>query len=126
MTPATLRPASYDDLNALCRGITTSFVHLETRDAYGTEVELPHMAKWRRGEADDFAWLGWWLEMLRAHRAADRTCRRGTIGSDGQPASLYATTTMAPFAASSGDSFVVPLPRAFTMALAVAAWLLLA
>jgi hypothetical protein len=32
-------------------------IHLETRDAYGTETELPHMAKWRAGEPDDFEWL---------------------------------------------------------------------
>lgn len=77
-----LRPVTADDLNALCRGITTSFVHLETRDSYGTEVELPHMAKWRRGETDDFAWLGRWQEMLREHRAAGRTCRRARVVSE--------------------------------------------
>jgi len=47
-----MRPVTYHDLNDLCRGIRTSFVHLETRDAYGTEVELPHLAKWLRGEID--------------------------------------------------------------------------
>src|SRR5262249_58986526 len=82
-----MRRASYDALNELCRGIRKSFVHLETRDSYGTEIELPHLAKWRRGEPDDFAWLGWWLEMLRGHRAAGRTCRRVRIGSE--PVSDY-------------------------------------
>jgi hypothetical protein len=82
VTPPLLRPASSDDLNELCRGITASFVHLETRDAYGTEVELPHMAKWRRGEPDDYAWLGWWFEALRGHRAAGRTCRRARVVSE--------------------------------------------
>lgn len=77
-----MRPASYDKLNDLCRGIKKSFVHLETRDAYGTEVELPHMAKWRRGQRDDFAWLDWWLDMLRGHRTAGRTCRRARIVSE--------------------------------------------
>lgn len=78
-----MRPASYEELNELCRGIRKSFVHLETRHAYGTDVELPHMAKWRRGESDDFAWLGWWLEMLGGHRPAGRTCRRvrGGVGA---------------------------------------------
>jgi hypothetical protein len=42
-----MRVATYDELNDLCRGITRSFVHLETRDSYGTEVELPNLAKWR-------------------------------------------------------------------------------
>jgi len=87
-----MRPASYDELNELCRGIRTSFVHLETRDAYGTDVELPHMAKWRRGEPDDFAWLSWWLEMLRGHRAAGRTCRRLRIVSE--PISDYQRWTL--------------------------------
>jgi hypothetical protein len=32
-----MRAASYDDLNQLGRGIRKSFVHLETRDAYGRE-----------------------------------------------------------------------------------------
>jgi hypothetical protein len=77
-----MRRATYDELNQLCRGIAISFVHLETRDAYGTEVELPHMAKWRRGEQDDFAWLGWWLDMLRGHRAAGRSCRRARVVSE--------------------------------------------
>jgi hypothetical protein len=40
------------------------------------------MTKWRRGEPDDFAWLGWWLEMLCAHRTAGRTCRRARIVSE--------------------------------------------
>ncbi|WP_433063170.1 DUF6879 family protein [Dactylosporangium sp. CS-033363] len=92
MNPPSLRRASYHDLNALCRGITTSFVHLETRDAYGTEVELPHMAKWRRGEADDLGWLGWWLDMLREHRAAGRTCRRARVVSE--PVSDYQQWTL--------------------------------
>ena len=77
-----MRRVGYEDLNNLCRGIDRSFVHLETRDAYGTEAELPHMAKWRRGESDGFAWLGWWLEMLRSHRAAGRTCRRARVVSE--------------------------------------------
>jgi hypothetical protein len=92
VTAPSLRPASYDDLNRLCRAITSSFVHLETRDAYGTEVELPHMAKWRRGEPDDLAWLGWWLEMLRGHRTAGRTCRRARVVSE--PVSEYQQWTL--------------------------------
>lgn len=94
-----MRPASYDELNELCRGIKRSFVHLETRDAYGTEVELPHMAKWRNGEPDDLAWLGWWLEMVRGHRAAGRTCRRARVVSE--PLSNYQQWTL-----SHADVFV--------------------
>lgn len=81
------RLIGYDDLNELVQDIETSFVHLETRDAYGTEIELPHMAKWRRGEPDDHAWLTWYLDMLRDHCAADRTCRRARVVSE--PLSEY-------------------------------------
>jgi hypothetical protein len=77
-----MRPSSSEELTELCKGIKKSFVHLETRDAYGTETELPHWGKWRRGEADDSDWLDWWLEMLRGHRAAGRTCRRARIVSE--------------------------------------------
>jgi hypothetical protein len=76
----------------LCRGITRSFVHLETRDSYGTEVELPHMAQWRRGEHDGLAWLDWWLEMLRGHAVAGRTCRRARVVSE--PLSDYQRWTL--------------------------------
>ena len=34
-------------------GFEREALHLEMRDAYGTAVELPHMAKWTAGEADD-------------------------------------------------------------------------
>jgi len=107
-----MRPVSYDELNALCRGIKRSFVHLETRDAYGTETELPHMAKWRRGEPDDFAWLAWWLEMLRGHRAAGRTCRRARIVSE--PVSDYQRWTMSHaevFIGAGEDIRYLPRPR---------------
>jgi len=87
-----MRAASHDQLNELCKGIKKSFAHLETRDTYGTEVELPHMAKWQRGEPDDYAWLGWWLKMLRGHRAAGRTCRRVRIVSE--PLSDYQRWTI--------------------------------
>ena len=39
-----MRTSSLDELGQLCRGIQRAFVHLETRDAYGTETELPHLA----------------------------------------------------------------------------------
>jgi len=87
-----MQPSSYDELNELCRTIQTSFVHLETRDSYGTEVELPRMAKWRRGEPDDFEWLQWWLELLREHRRAGRICRRARIVSE--PLSDYQQWTL--------------------------------
>ena len=113
-----MRQASYDELNQLCKGITKSFVHLETRDAYGTEVELPHMAKWLRSEADDHAWLGWWLEMLRGHRAAGRTCRRARVVSE--PLSDYQRWTMSHvelFTEAGEEIRYVPRPSLATVAL---------
>lgn len=113
-----MRPASYDELNDLCRGIKKSFVHLETRDAYGTEVELPHMAKWRRGEPDDFAWLGWWLEMLCGHRAAGRTCRRARVVSE--PLSYYQRWTRSHatmFIDAGEDIRYLPRPHLATVSL---------
>jgi hypothetical protein len=113
-----MRPASYDDLNRLCKGIMTSFVHLETRDSYGTDVELPQMAKWRRGEPDDYAWLGWWLEMLREHRAAGRVCRRARVVSE--PVSDYQRWTVGHvgmFIDAGEDIRYLPRPQLATVAL---------
>lgn len=113
-----MRPAGSDELKELCRGITKSFVHLETRDDYGTEVEQPHMAKWRRGEPDDRAWLGWWLEMLRGHRAAGRTCRRARVVSE--PVSDYQRWTLShaeAFVDAGEDIRYLPRPRLTTVAL---------
>jgi len=42
--------AGWWDLTA---SIQRSAVHLETRDSYGTETELPHMAKWAAGASND-------------------------------------------------------------------------
>lgn len=86
------RQVGYGDLNDLIRSITRSFVHLETRDAYGTDVELPYMAKWRRGEPDDLAWCEWYFDMLREHRAAGRMCRRARVVSE--PVSEYQKWTV--------------------------------
>jgi hypothetical protein len=57
-------------------------IHLETRDAYGTAVELPHMAKWAAGEPDDLAWLDGWCRALRQHVEAGRSVRRARIVSE--------------------------------------------
>lgn len=57
-------------------------IHLETRDAYGTEVELPYMAKWAAGEPDDLGWLQGWCGSLREHTAAGRSVRRARVVSE--------------------------------------------
>lgn len=66
--------------------LLTSFereaLHLETRDAYGTAVELPHMAKWARGEPDDLVWLEEWCAALREGTKAGKHVRRARIVSE--------------------------------------------
>jgi uncharacterized protein DUF6879 len=57
-------------------------VHLEMRDAYGTAVELPYLARWAAGEPDDLAWLEGWCRTLRDHVRAGRSVRRARIVSE--------------------------------------------
>lgn len=73
---------TYAEFQDLTAGITRSAIHLETRDAYGTEIELPHMAKWARGEPDDLEWLEGWCSKVRNHVAQGRTMRRAKIVSE--------------------------------------------
>lgn len=113
-----MRPATIDELRDLCGGITSCFVHLETRDSYGTDAELPHMAKWRRGESDDYEWLRWWLDLLREHRTAGRTCRRVRIVSE--PLSDYqrwTTSHVRLFLEAGEDIRYISRPRLATMLL---------
>lgn len=71
----------------LLRTFQRESLHLETRDAYGTETELPYMAKWANGEPDDLAWLADWCSTVRSHVAAGATVRRARIVSE--PLSAY-------------------------------------
>jgi hypothetical protein len=57
-------------------------IHLETRDAYGTAVELPHMAKWAAGKVDNLEWLEGWCAILREHVQAGKSVRRARIVSE--------------------------------------------
>lgn len=57
-------------------------IHLETRDAYGTAVELPYMAKWAAGERDDLEWLQGWCATVREHVKAGKSIRRARIVSE--------------------------------------------
>ncbi len=76
-------PVSDAEFGELLRaGFDRQAVHLEMRDAYGTAVELPHMAKWAAGEPDDLAWLAGWCDTLREHARAGRSVRRARIVSE--------------------------------------------
>ncbi|MET7334277.1 DUF6879 family protein [Nonomuraea sp. NPDC005650] len=73
---------SNEEFDALLTSFDRSAIHLETRDAYGTEIELPHMAKWAAGEPDNLEWLQGWCATLREHAAAGRTVRRARVVSE--------------------------------------------
>ena len=75
----------FDEL--LHRGFEREALHLEMRDAYGTAVELPYMAKWARGEPDDLEWLQGWCATLREHVKAGKCVRRARVVSE--PLSEY-------------------------------------
>jgi hypothetical protein len=76
-------PVSDEQFDQLLRsGFDREAVHLEMRDAYGTAVELPHMAKWAAGEPDDLEWLQGWCGMLREHVKAGRSVRRARVVSE--------------------------------------------
>ena len=113
-----MRAATSEELYELCKGIERSFVHLETRDAYGTETEQPHIEKWRRGEPDESDWLDEWLAMLRGHRAAGRTCRRARVVSE--PVSDYQRWSLSiidTFIEAGEDIRYIPRPRLVTVCL---------
>ncbi|MCD0448161.1 hypothetical protein LO762_02960 [Actinocorallia sp. API 0066] len=78
---------SFDELHALFPAYRREALHLEMRDSYGTETELPHLARWAAGEPDDLAWLDPWCAMVREGRAAGKTLRRARVVSE--PLSTY-------------------------------------
>jgi hypothetical protein len=75
-------PVSDQEFEELLTGFEHEAIHLETRDAYGTAVELPHMAKWQAGEPDDLGWLQGWCEALREAVKAGKAVRRARIVSE--------------------------------------------
>jgi len=73
---------SDEDFDRLFSGFEREAIHLETRDAYGTSVELAHLAKWVAGEPDDLEWLQSWCATLRGHKKAGKSVRRARIVSE--------------------------------------------
>src|SRR5260370_254345 len=80
-------PVTDEEFGELLTSFDREAIHLETRDAYGTAVELPHMAKWAAGEPDDLEWLQGWCATLRAHVRAGKAVRRRPIRSE--PTTAY-------------------------------------
>jgi hypothetical protein len=75
-------PTTDDEFEALLTSFGREAIHLEMRDAYGTAIELPHMAKWARGEPDDLQWLQDWCTTLREHVRAGKSVRRARVVSE--------------------------------------------
>jgi hypothetical protein len=73
---------SDEQFEGLLTGFEREAVHLETRDAYGTAVELPHMARWAAGEPDDLEWLQGWCATLREGVKAGKSVRRARVVSE--------------------------------------------
>ena len=97
MTPVT--DDEFEEL--LLTGFAREAIHLEMRDAYGTAVELPHMAKWASGEPDDLEWLQGWCTTLREHVKAGRSVRRARVVSE--PLSDYQRWSHSIASATSGS-----------------------
>lgn len=76
-----------EEFDGLVRSFGATAIHLETRDGYGTAVELPHMATWRAGDPDDLVWMADYCGTVREHVAAGRSIRRARIISE--PLSEY-------------------------------------
>lgn len=76
-----------EDFDRLLTDFERESIHLETRDAYGTSIELPYMAKWAAGEHDDLKWLQGWCNTLRGHIESGKSVRRARIVSE--PLSEY-------------------------------------
>lgn len=77
-----MTPITDEQFDRLLQDFQRDAIHLETRDAYGTLTELPHMAKWAAGEPDDLSWLDDWCATLREHVRHGRSVRRARIVSE--------------------------------------------
>ena len=77
-----MTPVTDEEFEELLASFGQEAVHLETRDAYGTAVELPYMARWAAGEPDDLEWLQGWCATLREHVKVGKSVRRARIVSE--------------------------------------------
>jgi hypothetical protein len=75
-------PITDEQFESLLTTFEHGAIHLETRDAYGTEVELPHMAKWAAGQPDNLDWLDGWCTTLHSAVKAGKSVRRARIVSE--------------------------------------------
>ena len=103
----------YEEYAALFPQVKREALHLEMRDCYGTEAEIPHLAKWAAGEPDDLGWLQPWCTLVRDATAAGKVFRRARVVSE--PLSDYqrwAYSLTAPMVEAGEDIRWVPRARA--------------
>jgi len=103
----------YEEYAALFPQVKRQALHLEMRDCYGTEAEIPHLAKWAAGEPDDLGWLRPWCTLVRDATAAGKVFRRARVVSE--PLSDYqrwAYSLTAPMVEAGEDIRWVPRGRA--------------
>src|SRR5260370_8645054 len=74
-------PVTDEEFGELLTSFDREAIHLETRDAYGTAVELQHMAKWAAGEPDALECRQGRCATLRAHVRAVTPVRGTPSGS---------------------------------------------
>lgn len=77
----------YEEFAALFPQVKREALHLEMRDSYGTEAEIPHLAKWAAGKHDDLGWLRPWCTLVRDATTAGKVFRRARVVSE--PLSEY-------------------------------------
>jgi hypothetical protein len=75
-------PVTDEEFEELLVSFRREATHLEMRDAYGTEAELPYLAKWAAGELDDLQWLQGWCTTLGEHVNAGKSIRRARVISE--------------------------------------------
>lgn len=109
---------TYEEFSALFRSFQREALHLEMRDSYGTDVEIPHLRKWEAGEPDDTDWLQPWFDLVSAGTRVGKVFRRACIVSE--PISDYqkwAFEITPPFVEVGEDIRWVPRRRVSTVAL---------
>lgn len=73
-----MEPATYDDLKAAMRSSRRAF-HLELRDTYTVESEDEPFLRFLHGDADDYAWLNPWLDLIGEVSGAGTHVQRARI-----------------------------------------------
>jgi hypothetical protein len=71
-----------EEFDAVFDNLAKESWHLEARDSYGTERELPHFAAWLAGQDDDLGWLEGWCRTVRHQTAQGKQFKRVFVASE--------------------------------------------